>query len=437
MSELYVGKFGGSSLADSIQARKVIDITRSDQRRRAIVVSAPGRRHASDEKVTDLLIAYRGFLDCGLPSYTGQIGKVVARFQEIAAGIGSTFDEAMRLSLYRSTGDVLVSLGEQIMGRLMAEALGFAYLDAAAVIKLDTNGRLDMQASIAASKPLVRAANTGVVVPGFYGSMPDGSIRTFSRGGSDISGAIVAAILGATVYENWTDVDGILMTDPAVVRNPEMIGWMSYQEMRELAYAGARVLHDDAVFPARNAGIPIHVRNTNAPERRGTYIDTQEKLPSARLGSITGIATRKGFTVISLEKAGMNDEVGFAWKLLGILRDQEVRFDHMPGSIDGISLAIDDRELDGKLESVLDGIRKVCEPDKLVVKRDVALICTVGRGMAQTPGVLAKLASAYAEAGVNIVFIDQGASEISIIIAVSNDDCEKAVQAIYAKFVQE
>ena len=220
MSELYVGKFGGSSLADSTQARKVIDITRSDPRRRAIVVSAPGRRHASDEKVTDLLIAYRGFLDCGLPSYTGQIGKVVARFQEIAAGIGSTFDEAMRLSLYRSTGDVLVSLGEQIMGRLMAEALGFAYLDAAAVIKLDTNGRLDMQASIAASKPLVRAANTGVVVPGFYGSMPDGSIRTFSRGGSDISGAIVAAILGATVYENWTDVDGILMTDPAVVRNP-------------------------------------------------------------------------------------------------------------------------------------------------------------------------------------------------------------------------
>lgn len=437
MQRPVVAKFGGTSLANASQVQKVVAIMRADPRRRAVVVSAPGKRHKSDTKVTDLLLAYGGFLNQGLPAYHGQIKDVIDRYREIAAAFAVTIPEEDYAALYRLTGDHLVSRGEHLMGRLLAFGSGYTFVDPSVFIRFDAEGRLDMEATKRSSQSLLEASKHGVVVPGFYGAMPDGSIKTFGRGGSDITGSVVAALLNAEMYENWTDVDGTLMSDPRVVRNPAKIQRMTYGEMRELAYAGAGVLHDEAVFPVRKAGIPIHIRNTNRPRRQGTLILPDDAGVRRRRGSITGIAARKGFTVIAVEKAGMNSDIGYGCMILCILRELGISWEHLPGSIDSLSIVVHEKELSGKLDAVLKRIEEQGKPDKLTVKTGLALICTVGLGMAKTPGVLAKLSGALARAGISIRMIDQGASEISIITGVEEKHCEKAVRAIYSAFTKK
>ncbi len=424
MQRPIVAKFGGTSLADAGQVRKVIAIMRANPRRRAVVVSAPGKRHKDDTKVTDLLLA-------------GRIADAIERYREIAEMLAVNIHKNEYEALYGLTGDHLVSRGEYLMGKLLALASGYTFVDPASFIRFDAEGRLDMEATKRSSQVLLDASPRGVVVPGFYGAMPNGSIKTFGRGGSDITGSVVAALLNAEVYENWTDVDGTLMSDPRVVRHPAKIKRMTYREMRELAYAGAGVLHDEAVFPVRKAGIPIHIRNTNRPRRQGTFILPDDAKLRRRRGSITGIAARKGFTVIAVEKAGMNSDIGYGCMILCIFRELGISWEHLPGSIDSLSIVVHSKELDGKLDAVLTLIEERGKPDKLSVKTGLALVCTVGLGMAQTPGVLAKLSTALARAGISIRMIDQGASEISIITGVDERHCDKAVRAIYSAFAKK
>jgi aspartate kinase len=273
------------------------------------------------------------------------------------------------------------------------------------------------------------------VIPGFYGAMPDGTIRTFSRGGSDITGAIVARGVGAAVYENWTDVSGLLMTDPRIVDSPRTIASLTYRELRELAYMGATVLHDEAIFPVREAGIPVHIRNTNDPEAPGTRISRASSDEEAPTSRITGIAGRKDFTILALEKTLMNTEVGFGRRLLAVLERHEISWEHIPSGIDTLSVVLKDAVMNGRLEDLMREIQRECEPDAIEVYSGIALIATVGRGMSHVPGTAAKLFGALAEAGINIRIIDQGSSELNIIVGVENADFERAVQAIYAGFV--
>ncbi|MDE1924668.1 MAG: aspartate kinase [Patescibacteria group bacterium] len=418
MDNLIVAKFGGSSLADAAQVRKVIDIVKGDPRRKVVVVSAPGKRFAGDSKMTDLLIA-------------NQVMLARERFAQIATALGIDVDTS---DLCQMSGDLLVSSGEYYMGKILAKALDYTFVGASLLVRFKTGGILDMPATKVSCEQFRDLAKRGIVVPGFYGALPDGSVKIFSRGGSDITGSILAAILKASIYENWTDVSGVLMADPGVVENPRRIKTMTYREMRELAYAGAHVLHDEAVYPVRKAEIPINVRNTNDPADAGTWIVADEQLEESTSTAITGIAGRNNFSVIALEKAGMNAEVGFVWKLLDVLKKHCVRFEHMPSSIDSLSLVVDERELEGKLSFLEQDIRAACRPDLLEIERGLALVCVVGQSMAHKPGVLAKLAGALAKAGVNIHMIDQGSSEVSIIVGVENNDYEKAVRAIYKAF---
>ncbi len=431
MGDLVIAKFGGTSLADAAQVKKVVGIVRNHPHRKVVVVSAPGKRHAFDNKVTDILIDYRSYLYGGMPSYTGQVALVRERFADLAAGLGLYTDTS---DLYRMTGDMLVSRGEYYMATMLAEALDYQFVDATCLICFKIDGSLDMSETVARFERFLPFTKRGMVIPGFYGEMPDGSIRNFSRGGSDITGAIAAAALGGSMYENWTDVSGVLMADPTIVENPRKIEAMTYREMRELAYAGARVLHDEAVFPVREAGIPICIRNTNDYHGAGTMIVADDKAPARAPGSITGIAGRKHFTVMALEKANMNNEVGYVWKLLGVLKDNGVGFEHLPGSIDSVSVVIDSHTVAGKLDQLIKDIKRECNPDRLSVTDDLSLICTVGHAMAHKPGVLARLAQALAEQNINVRMMDQGASEISIIVGVTNSDYARAVRAIYEAF---
>ncbi|MBI1367677.1 MAG: aspartate kinase [Planctomycetes bacterium] len=432
-----VCKFGGSSLADANQILKVKAIVEADPGRRYVVPSAPGKRSKHDQKITDLLYLCHEHARQGLP-YDQVFDLIAERYNGIVKDLGLTLDmkphlDEVRARIADEGPDYTASRGEALNGLIIAEVLGYDYVDAADIVHFDVNGRFDphtTQESV--SRRL--AKHDRAVVPGFYGSLPDGRVKTFSRGGSDISGAIVARGVNAKVYENWTDVSGMLMADPRVVDNPLPISVVTYKELRELAYMGATVLHDEAIFPVRQAGIPVNIRNTNQPEDDGTMIvPSDTNLPVT--GAITGIAGRKDFTIIALEKALMNAELGYGRRLLEVLEDSEVSFEHMPSGIDTISLVIANSQLDGKLDAVLEGIRHACKPDALDVTPNMALIATVGRGMAHHPGMAAKLFSALAQSGINIRMIDQGSSELNIICGVEADDFENAIRAIYKAFV--
>mgnify|MGYP002623228607 CR=1 FL=1 len=436
-----VCKFGGTSLADASQIRKVKAIVAADASRRYVVPSAPGKRTSKDQKITDLLYLCHSHASQDLPF--DDVWKVVAdRYLQIAADLGVSFDLQKELDKVKATiaeadsstpPDYAASRGEYLNGIIIAAMLGWPFIDAAEVIFFDARGRLDMnKTQNVLSTRLKQTPNA--VIPGFYGSTPDGNVKTFSRGGSDISGAIVAAGADAEVYENWTDVSGLLMSDPRVVPDPRPIDVVTYRELRELAYMGASVLHDEAIFPVRKAGIPVNIRNTNRPDDAGTMI-TPEAAPIAHKGTITGIAGRKDFTVITLYKAMMNSEVGFGRRLLGALEDHGVSFEHTPTGIDTMSVVVQSATLADKMEKVLEQIKVDCEPDTLEVFPDMALIAVVGRGMARTPGSAAKVFGALAGANVNIRMIDQGSSEINIIVGVDSKDFENAMRAIHAAFV--
>jgi aspartate kinase len=435
---LKVAKFGGSSVADAIQLMKIKKIIEADSERRYIVVSAPGKRFDKDNKITDLLYLCKTHMDHNLP-YEQVIQVIQDRYVAAAVGLGLDIDYEQQFQIIKdkitngeATADYLASRGEYLNAILAAELLGYDFVDTEQLIKFSAKGRLladETNKALAAEL----AKHERAVLPGFYGSTPDGKIKTFSRGGSDITGALVAKAVGADIYENWTDVSGFLMADPRIVDNPKPIAEISYRELRELSYMGASVLHDEAIYPAKQDNIPINIRNTNRPEDPGTII-TADAPASDHV--ITGIAGSKNFTVIGLSKSMMSQEVGFVRRLAGVFADKDVSLEHMPSGIDTISVVVDNDELNGKLDDIVDEIQRQLQPDTLDVFENMALIATVGRGMSARTGTSARLFAALAKAGVNIRMIDQGSSEINIIVGVQNRDFEKAVKAIYDAFVE-
>ena len=433
---LKVAKFGGSSVADAAQLRKVQAIVEEDSDRRIIVVSAPGKRTRDDAKITDLLYKCHDCARAG--TLLDSVFQIVAdRYRGIIRDLGLAIEIEHDLEVVRDgigrhiTPDYAASRGEYLNARIVAKLLGCDFVDAADLIRFDASGRLDIEKTVAAVADTLRNGGP-VVVPGFYGAQPDGAIRTFSRGGSDITGALLARAVRADVYENWTDVSGVLMADPRIVSNPRTIPALSYRELRELAYMGANVLHEEAVFPVIDLNIPVNVKNTNLPGDPGTLIVKHVDGPSS---PITGIAGRKGYTVIALEKNLMNREVGIGRRLLTALERQQVSFEHMPTGIDTLSLVVESSYLKGKLEPVLEEIRRECRPDRIDVFENVSLIAIVGRGMLQTRGVAGRLFGALASANVDVRMIDQGSSGINIIVGVEERDFETAIRAIYKEFV--
>lgn len=439
-----VCKFGGSSLASASQIAKVREIVASDTDRRYVVPSAPGKRHKDDHKITDLLYLCHEHARERLP-FDEVFTLIADRYTQIVSELGIDLDMQPHLDEVKATitrvspdtgkPDYAASRGEYLNGLIVAKLLDYTFIDAAEVIFFDKRGRLDEDRTYTTLAQRLGETERAVV-PGFYGCGQDGQVKTFSRGGSDVTGAIVARGASASVYENWTDVSGLLMADPRVVDNPRVIESITYKELRELSYMGATVLHEDAVFPVRQVGIPVNIRNTNEPTAPGTTIFRGDNAGGVIPGTISGVAGRKDFTVIAIEKAMMNSEMGFGRRVLTVLEANDVNFEHMPSGIDTMSLVIADSELNGKLEKVLDELKQECHPDTIEAFPNMALIATVGRGMAHTPGMAAKLFGSLAEAGVNIRMIDQGSSELNIIVGVQAGDFEKAVQTIYAAFVK-
>ncbi len=439
IGELIVAKFGGTSLADADQFKKVIEIVKSDKGRQYVVVSAPGKRNPQDQKITDLFYEWHRL--CQLRLSSDEVRDVIKeRYQSIVDGLGINFPVAEELDnigwhiCEGVSADYAASRGEYLSAMIMAKALpGYEFVDAAELIRFDEQGRYQKISDHGISNMIGRQR---IVIPGFYGSMPDGSVKTFSRGGSDITGAIIARAVSAGRYENWTDVSGLLMADPRVVNNPRKIEVVTYRELRELAYMGANVFHEEAMFPVQDAGIITNIRNTNNPSDQGTLI--MPDFPK-RQGQcvIAGVAGRKNFTVITVEKALMNQQVGFVRRILTILEEKGISFDHMPTGVDTLSLVIEDKQLYGKIEEIVYEIKEKCSPDLVEIFPDMAMLAVVGRGMAHTPGVAAKIFAALAAEKINVRMIDQGSSEISILIGVENNDYENAVRAIYGAFVDE
>ena len=432
-----VSKFGGSSLASAKQFKKVGDIIRADKSRRHVVPSAPGKRNDKDEKVTDMLYACYDAASEGR-SYKKILEKIRGRYEEIIEGLDLNLNldhEFAKLEenfLAGAGRDYAASRGEYLNGIVIANYLGYEFIDAAEVIFFDEQG--NFEADLTDKELSERLSHVErAVVPGFYGSRPDGSIKTFSRGGSDVTGSIVAKAVHADLYENWTDVSGFLVADPRIVEDPEVIETITYRELRELSYMGASVLHEDAIFPVRKEGIPINIRNTNRPEDKGTLIvETTCRKPRH---TITGVAGKKGFCAINIEKAMMNTEVGFGRKVLSVFEKSGISFEHMPSGIDTMTIFVHQSEFEDHEQSVIAGIHRAVEPDVVELESDLALIAVVGRGMRSNRGTAGRVFSALAHARVNVKMIDQGSSEWNIIIGVKNDDFEKAIRAIYDIFV--
>ena len=436
-----VAKFGGSSVADGIQLTKMKHIIEADLDRRYSVVSAPGKRFDGDNKITDLLYLIKTHLEHNLPY--DQIFQVVAdRFMAVEINLGIDLDfgpyfDQIRENLKKNpSADYIASRGEYLSAILVAAYLGYDFVDTEGLIQFDNKGKLKAEETNEALKQEL-AKHERAVLPGFYGTGPDGKIRTFSRGGSDITGSLVARALHADVYENWTDVSGFLMADPRIVKNPKQIDVISYKELRELSYMGASVLHEDAIFPARMANVPINIRNTNQPEDPGTMITDDVSRYGGRDRVITGIAGSKDFVVVALYKNMMSSERGFVRRILGILDDYDIHFEHLPSGIDTVSVVMSGASIDGRLDEILDEFRSRLRPDSIDVIEEISLIATVGHGMDRRPGTSAKLFNALAEAQVNVRMIDQGSSEMNIIVGVENKDFERAIRAIYNAFVEE
>lgn len=426
-------KFGGTSLADASCFRQVEKIIRANPERRFIVPSAPGKRHGKDKKITDLLYAWHSIARQGLDA--SEPADIIAeRFSELARELGVRFDIEKHLAeiseqmTRHESPDYMASRGEYLNGRLLAEVLSTNFVDPAECIKFTESGDLDPVTYDLLGKKLQGAGL--FVVPGFYGSMPNGDIKTFSRGGSDVTGAIVARASKSRLYENWTDVTGFRMADPKVVPEAKRIDEITYQELRELSYMGATVLHDEAIYPVREPKIPIHIKNTKDPDSPGTLIVAER----AAKHPVCGITGRAGFSMINISKALMNKERGFGMRVLSVLEEFGIAWEHLPTGIDTMSLIIRDDELGAKGEKVMREIAKRCDPEEIELVHGLAMIATVGLGMSHHIGVAARLCSALAGAGVNLRVIDQGSSEMNIIVGVEEQDLERAVRAIYYAF---
>ena len=433
-----VVKFGGSSLADAAQFQKVGNIIRSDESRHYVVPSAPGKRFSGDKKVTDMLYdCYRSAAGSG--NFEEKLEKIRERYEGIIAGLGLTlsleeeFDTIAKNFTAKAGVDYAASRGEYLNGKIMAAYLDWPFIDAASVIRFFDDGSLDTQTTDAQLSKVL-SENDYAVIPGFYGSLADGTVKTFSRGGSDITGSLVARAIHADMYENWTDVSGVMVADPRIVENPEVIDTLTYRELRELSYMGATVLHEDAIFPVRQEGIPINIRNTNSPQDRGTFIVESTCRRPAYV--ITGIAGKKGFCSINIEKSMMNSEIGFGRRVLQVFEEQGISFEHTPSGIDTFTVYVHQSEFEEKEQQVIAGLHRMVQPDVVEMEADLALIAVVGRGMKSTRGTAGRIFSALAHANVNVRMIDQGSSELNIIIGVENRDFEAAVRAIYDIFVK-
>lgn len=434
-----VAKFGGSSVADAIQIRKLSDIVKADDAIRYVVVSAPGKRYADDSKVTDLLYLCKTHIEHKIP-YEQIFQVIYDRFMAVEADLGVDVDIKAELRKIKkniedgASVDYIASRGEYLNAMIIAAYLGFDFVDAQDIIKFNDKGKLmeDMTNELIGKR---LAKHECAVIPGFYGEkLEDGTIKTFSRGGSDITGALVARATSADVYENWTDVSGFLMADPRIVKDPKPIEKISYMELRELSYMGASVLHEEAIFPAKAEGIPINIRNTNRPEDPGTMITADPEISENQI--ISGIAGRKHFTVIGIYKNHLANEKGFIRRLAGIIEDNDLTIEHLPTGIDTMSVVIDSKTLNGKLDEIVEEFKYQLKPDSIEVFENMTLIATVGAGMSARKGTSARLFTALAEAGVNIRMIDQGSSEMNIIVGVEEKDFETAIKAIYGAFVE-
>ncbi|MCU6698468.1 aspartate kinase [Laedolimicola ammoniilytica] len=432
-----VVKFGGSSLANAEQFKKVGEIIRSEESRRYVVPSAPGKRFNGDTKVTDMLYACYEAAEAG-EEFSGKLQAIKERFEEIIKGLSldlsleREFEQIAADFSAHAGKEYAASRGEFLNGKVMAAYLGYEFVDAAEVIRFDKNGVLEAEkTNKLLGKRLAKCEKA--VIPGFYGAEDSGKVRTFSRGGSDVTGSLVAKAIMADLYENWTDVSGFLVTDPRIVENPAVIETITYRELRELSYMGATVLHEEAIFPVRKEGISINIRNTNHPEDKGTFIvESTCRKPKY---TITGIAGKKGFCSINIEKSMMNSEIGFGRKVLQVFEDQGISFEHIPSGIDTLTVYVHQDEFEEKEQQVIAGIHRAVSPDFVEMESDLALIAVVGRGMKSTRGTAGRIFSALAHANVNVKMIDQGSSELNIIIGVENRDFEAAIKAIYDIFV--
>ena len=432
-----VTKFGGSSLANAEQFKKVIDILKADSQRRYAVPSAPGKRFSGDDKITDLLYKCHDIATAG--KSIDQVFDIIrSRYINIAQDLGLDYSleeelEQIRRNIQKGERrDYVASRGEYLNGLILAHALKWDFIDAADVIFFDQNGIFDSEKTNEAMAERL-AKHAYAVIPGFYGRRADGGVKTFSRGGSDITGSIVARAVNAELYENWTDVSGFMVADPRIVDNPAIIRTVSYRELRELSYMGATVLHEDAIFPVSHCGIPINIKNTNHPEDNGTMI-VSDNGGDVRDGVVTGIAGRKDFTVITLEKDMMNTERGFGRKVLSVFEDFAVSFEHMPTGIDTMSVVVSDKELYGKKEDILNALKAKVHPDSIVAENNLAIIAVVGRGMVRAVGTAGRVFSALSRQNINVRMIDQGSSELNIIVGVDNSNFEGAISAIYHEF---
>ena len=432
-----VAKFGGTSLADASAFRRVRDIVLSDPARRYVVPSAPGKRFPEDVKITDMLYQCYKLAQRKEP-YAPVFDKIAERFNGIARDLALDFDLSPMLEetcglIATASPDYAASRGEYFSGLILSRFLGWDFIDPSEVLKFDRQGHFASEwSNQLLAERLEKHQNA--VIPGFYGSLPNGEIKTFSRGGSDISGAVVARAASADLYENWTDVSGFLMADPRIVKDPKPIDRLTYRELRELSYMGATVLHEDSIFPVRKAGIPTNIRNTFYPDDPGTMIVVRsEDCPAST--TITGIAGHKNFTLLSIEKAMMNSEIGFGRRVLQSIEDFGMSFEHLPTGIDTMCVILSDGELLGRRDQVIERIEETCHPDSIELTDGLALIATVGRGMVRQKGTAARLFSALAKADINIRMIDQGSSELNIIVGVDVEEFEKAVRAIYNEFV--
>lgn len=437
-----VVKFGGSSLADADHFRQVASIVKADPDRRYVVPSAPGKRDKGDTKVTDLLYRCYDLIKSrsSMESIDACYNEIRARYTSIIEDLGLDYDisgelDYVRNAMLHAAGrGYAASRGEYLNALILAKYLGFDFIDAENVIFFKDNGTLDEEKTNAELSAELEK-HKYAVIPGFYGGTPNGTVKTFSRGGSDITGSIVAKAAKADLYENWTDVSGFMMADPRIIDDPCIIKEITYRELRELSYMGATVLHEDAVFPVRSAGIPINIRNTNRPEDEGTMIVSH----SAGYDSehvITGVAGKKSFSVITIEKDSMNSEVGFGRKVLEVFEENEISFEHLPSGIDTMSVVVASSTLEGRREKVMNAIVRAVKPDSVFIEDELALIAVVGRGMVKAKGTSARVCDALARADINIRIIDQGSSELNIIVGVDDEEYEDALRAIYAEFVK-
>ena len=432
-----VVKFGGSSLASAEQFRKVADIIHSDESRRYVVPSAPGKRFSADTKVTDMLYGCYELAAKG-KNFENEFDAIKERYYSIIKELNIDFNidkefETVKACFIGKAGrDYAASRGEYLNGLILAAYLGYTFVDPAEMVFFADDGSFDADRTFKAVSERLKDVERAVV-PGFYGSMPNDTIKTFSRGGSDITGSIVAAGTGADLYENWTDTSGFLVCDPRIVNDPQPIRTITYRELRELSYMGASVFHEDAIFPVRKAGIPINIKNTNRPNDPGTFI--VESTSQKPIYTITGIDGKKGFTVINIEKDMMNNELGFGRRVLEQFEKNGISFEHMPSGIDTMSVIVHQEEFADKEQEILAGLHRNCHPDLIDIETDLALIAVVGRGMKSERGTAGRIFSALAHAHVNVKMIDQGSSELNIIIGVSEKDFEKACNAIYEIFV--